>query len=224
MKRLLATTAIITGALYCGVPTTAQAAETATFCGPASGMACETQNDLMVFLQDAKNVTQGFGNIGSQNGTPVITITSDGGALQKFLDLSNGFATIKPTQGASTFNGIDITVPGFTFTQLVFDEQLTPVAGQSSDPFTITGYTGAHVQVSPVGNETDAADTDKEFSITAVGGTFDEVNILAAGGFDEIKHLEIAGLAPIPTSAPEPTAIALLGVGLLGLGLVRRRR
>jgi hypothetical protein len=72
---------------------------------------------------------------------------------------------------------------------------------------------------------TEAADTDKEYSITAVGGAFDEVNIDALTGFDEIKHIEVEGLIAIPpTPVSEPGGLAVIGLGLLGLGLVRHVR
>ncbi len=78
-------------------------------------------------------MTFGTCNVASQTGLPIVDITSDGGALRMYMDLANRFATITPTQGSTT-----ISVPGYLITRLVFDEQLTPVANQSSDPFTIT--------------------------------------------------------------------------------------
>lgn len=216
---------IALGAAFVAAPTLA-VPETASFCGPSSGMGCENSSDLMVFLNHQMDVMSGTGNIGTPSGLPLMSIVSDGGALNMFIDLSNGFATITPAHPAVTFNGLDITVPGYTFTQLVFDEQLTPTnPTMSSYNFTVSGYEGAHVLVG-TGNESDAADTDKEFSITAVNGVFDEVNILSLTGFDEMKHFEIEGLEPVVTVAsPEPRGIMLVGLGLVGLayGFGRRR-
>ena len=58
----------------------------------------------------------------------------------------------------------------------------------------------------------------------------DDLNLFAdgpplSGGFDEIKHLQVSGLTPLAVvSTPEPLSMAVLGVGLLGLGVARRRR
>lgn len=224
MRYLLSTTAIVVGALYFGVPTPSYAGPaTDTFCGPSSGQGCELGGEQMIFLDAAKNVLSGTGNVGSQNGLPAITVTSDGGMLQMFLDLANGFATIKPAQGKTTFNGIDFKIPGFTFTELVFDTQLTPTQSPT-DTFTVEGFSGAHVS-DGLGSETEAADTDKQYAIrSGVGPAFDEVNILAATGFDEIKHLEVFGVTPIAVETPEPASLTLLGFGLLGTAAFGWRR
>jgi hypothetical protein len=205
----------------------ARAAVTATFCGPSTeGGICEGSNEVKVFLDDAKAKTLSFGEIGFQKGTTTVDFSSDSGALNTALDFSNGFATIKPKQGAVDFNGVDITVPGFTFTDIAFDVQLTPVSGQTTDSFTVSAFSGAHVS-DGVGTESDKADTDKLFSATAVGGAFDEINIKSLTGFDEIKHIEISGLAPVVSgTVPEASTWAMLitGFGFIGFGALWRKR
>jgi hypothetical protein len=223
MKSLYLATALLAAV---GV-TPARAVVTATFCGPSTeGGTCEGPSELKVFLDNGKAVTSGIGDVGSPGSGKVLDFSSDGGLLNIQLDVSGGFATIKPAQGFSTFNGIDITIPGFTFTDLAFDTQLTPVSGQTTDSFTISAFSGAHVS-DGVGTEFDAADTDKQFSATAVGGAFDEVNIKSLTGFDEIKHIEISGLAPVVSgTVPEASTWAMLitGFGFIGFGALWRKR
>jgi hypothetical protein len=210
---------LITTALMLPLAASPARAVTATFCGPDSeGGTCEGPSEVKVFLDKAKAATFDTGEVGSQGGKVVVDFFSDSGSLNNLLDFSNGFATIKPQQGSATFNGIDIKVPGFTFTDIAFDVQLTPTSS-TTDSFTISDFSGAHI-LDGTGLESDKADTDKQFSTTAVGGAFDEVNIQSSTGFDEIKHIEISGLAAIP----EPSTWAMMGLGFGLMGFLGYRR
>ena len=206
----------------------AQAAEIAIYCGPSSGTGCETGTELPVYLQAQQDTLVGYGNVGSQNGLPIMKLSSDGGTFTQYIDLANGFANVTAANPAKVFNGLDITVPGYTFTRLVFDVQLaSPTNG-----FVDTGYL-LGVAIPPAATQSGQANADKEYSIQAQGGVFDEVNIFSLTGFKEIKHIEIDGLVqdpctgancdPTTTAVPEPTTLAVLGVGLLGVGFIRRR-
>jgi hypothetical protein len=206
------------GALALGYVTNTHAA-TVVFCGPQPEPNCESGTELKVFLDKAKDVMSDTGDVGTQQGTPpVMLITSDGGALNVFFDASNGFGTITPTQGQVDFNGLNFSIPGFTFKDLVFDVQLTPTSS-ATDNFTVTAD-GSFGTV--IGNEADAANTDKEFSVTATSGFLTSVNVDSLTGFDEIKHIEVSGLAPL--AIPEPKTWALLGIGFAFLAFLGFKR
>lgn len=200
-------------------------AVTATFCGPTSeaGGACEFGVEQKVFLNEAHDVTSGSGNIGSQTG-PIFLFSTDTGAVDINVDTGGGFANITTANADhatfKSFNGIDIKIPGFTFTDLVFDVQLAGPGGDTPETFTISPFSGAHVS-DGIGTESDIQDDkDTEFSVLAHNGVFDEVNIQAGPlGFDEIKHIEISGLAAVP----EPSTWVLFGVGFGLLGLFGRK-
>lgn len=207
----------------------ARAAVTAVFCGPTSekGGVCEFSGEQKVFLNESHDQTSGSGSVGNGKGAPTLLFTIDGGSTDAFVDTGGGFANITSANGTGfkAFNGIDIKIPGFTFTDIVFDVQLAGPGGDTPETFTIHPFSGAHV-ADNVGTESDIQDDkDTEFSALAQGGAFDEVNIQAGAlGFDEIKHIEISGLAAAPT--PELSTWAMIAIGLMGLGYAgfRRRR
>jgi hypothetical protein len=78
-----------------------------------------TGREQMVFLESASNATTVQGNVGSQAGTPVVDFTSTSA-----LDAANGFSNITPHTGSDFLTPVDITVPGFTFTDLDLSVQL----------------------------------------------------------------------------------------------------
>jgi PEP-CTERM motif len=99
--------------------------------------------------------------------------------------------------------------------------QLNPTEQSGTDSFTAQAFSGAHIS-DGTATGSDAPNDDKQFSLTAVGGAFDEVNLLSADGFKEIKHIEISGRAAVPEAST--WAMGLIGFGLLGLLGYRKTR
>ena len=63
-------------------------------------------------------------------------------------------------------------------------------------------------------------------NFTDTGGTFNKIVFTqnGGGGFETDNHTVAYNRAIDPTATPEPTGIAVMGVGVLGLVLVRRRK
>ena len=220
---------LITTALLLAFGAAPARAVTVTFCGPQTeGGSCEGANEQKVFLNEGHTETSGSGTVGNGKGAPVLLFSVDTGAFDTRVDTGGGFANITSANADSKnfagFNGIDITIPGFTFTDIAFDVQLHPTESSGTDTFTAQAFSGAHIS-DGISTGSDAPDTDKQFSLTAVGGVFDEVNLLSADGFDQIKHIEISGLARVVGSAvPEPSTWAMMGLGFGLMGLLGYRK
>ena len=224
MNKLLITTALLLA--FGAAPARAV---TVTFCGPQTeGGSCEGANEQKVFLNEGHTETSGSGTVGNGKGAPVLLFSVDTGAFDTRVDTGGGFANITSANADSKnfagFNGIDITIPGFTFTDIVFDVQLNPTEASGMDSFTAQGFSGAHIS-DGIATGIDTPDDDKQFALNAVGGAFDEVNLLSADGFKEIKHIEISGLAAVVGSAvPEASTWAMMVAGFVGLGFLGYRK
>jgi len=230
IKKLLLTSTAALGLTF-GLSTASNAIGV-SFCGPVNGTGCEAAVEQKVFLTEGHGLTSDTGGVGAHigPGVPVMLITTDAGPFDVFFDAGGGFANITASQGFKGFNGLDITIPGFTFTDLVFDVQMNRQGGHKGDSeldtFRINAFSGAHL-LDAFNDDTVSPDADMEYSVTALSGAFDEIDLRAAigsGGFFEIKHLQVSGLEPLVVSAPEPSTWALFGIGFASVGVLALRR
>ena len=104
--------------------------------GPDSS--CAAGTELEVKLNGAKDTMAGSGDI--KTTTDVMDFKS-----ADFLDLASGNATITPAAkgGAASFSNLDITTPGFKFTDLVFDAELLDTHNGGNEDLTVTAWFGA---------------------------------------------------------------------------------
>jgi PEP-CTERM motif len=194
---------------------TAGSASATTVClgGDLGSPSCTASDESMIFLDSAKDVMTGTGNVGSQTGLPAVQFTSDSS-----LDFANGFATITPSAkgGKASFGDLEFTIPGHTFTDLVFDLQMLKAA---TTDLTIEAIDGTTLVQSfdLTGLKHDA---DLNFVLVATGGPLTEISLLSTSGIKEAKHFEVSGVAAIP----EPSTWAMMLLGFAGLGFAAYRK
>jgi PEP-CTERM motif len=216
MKLGIAASLALTGALAIGgVAITAGRASATTVClgGDLGSSSCTASNESMIFLDSASDVMTGTGNVGSQTGLPAVQFTSDSS-----LDFANGFATITPSAkgGKASFGDLEFTIPGHTFTDLVFDLQM--LKADTTD-LTIEAIDGTTLVQSfdLTGLKHDA---DINFILVATGGPLTEISLMSTSGIKEAKHFEVSGVAAIP----EPSTWAMMLLGFAGLGFAAYRK
>jgi hypothetical protein len=207
--------------LVAGASFSAGAASASTVClnathgstnyGPDAS--CPTSVEQEIFLQDAKDKTAGFGNIGSQTGTPVVEFTSTPTAA---LDFANGNATIKPE--GTFFPTLTISIPGHSFTDLLFDLQLLKTDSSTGENLTVNAWDGTTLERTFT-YSTLAHDADIHFTVVDASG-LTAVGLSSTSGIKEAKHFDVSGVDPIP----EPSTLALMMLGFAGLGYAAIRR
>jgi hypothetical protein len=194
-------------------------ATTVCFGGDLGSPSCTASDESMVFLESKIGVglatNPGLGNIGSQGGTPLVNFTTGTGTL---VDLKNGTATIKPTGSATSFSTLDVSIPGYTFTDLVFGMQM--YKGTNTPPLnvTLTAYDGttnvAHFTYSATN------DANNQYVVLATSGVLTSVDITSTSGIKQMKQFDVSGV----TAVPEPSTWAMMVLGIAGLGFAGHRR
>ena len=146
---------------------------------------CGGDPEHKVFLEAGSNSTTGFG-YDSQAGLPVVDFSS---GTEK-LDYKNGWANIDLHGSGKFFQNLDITVPGYDFTDLVYSAAMynnRDFTGALS--FTITLWNDGSIVDSHTYSNV-AHDTNIEYDVT---GLFDEVSFNSQSGFKEMKHSSFPG-------------------------------
>jgi hypothetical protein len=158
---------------------------------------------------DHKNVTDFVATVGGHTG-PAVAVHTDG-----HVDSAAGFATIKPANGEPLISLTFTPADNQLFSDFSFRGQLTAAGTVTLTVVDSNGFSFTFTTPSE-GKDDDIP----RFGVISLDGeTIDHVTV-TANSFKEFKQVEFSfGNASVPDGG---AAVMLLGMGLSGLGLVRR--
>jgi hypothetical protein len=172
-----------------------------------------------MFLDTAsKDVVDLTATVGGHNKGPAVDVNVPSGA-----DTTGaGFATIKPAKGTLLTVLNLIPADDTLFNDFSFRNQLER-SGFGTGTIHVNWTDSSGTTGTVVFNDTSAdQDSDRLGIVSDDGETLKEVTLVAFGGdsFKEIKQIEFS----FAHAVPEPATLVLVGTGLVGLGVMRRRR
>ena len=119
--------------------------------------------------------------------------------------------------GKASFADLDITVPGNTFTDLIFDLQMLNAFSPTGETLTVTAWDGSTLERS-VTFTTLAHDADIHFIVADASG-LTAVDLSSPTGLKQAKHFDVSGVAAIP----EISTWSMMLLGFAGLGYAASR-
>ena len=193
-------------------------AATVCFGGGAGSSSCTAGAESQIFIQDASNTLTVYGNVGSSSGLPLVDFVASG-----IVNGSNANGAITQTIGGPAVPSLAISVPGYTFTDLVFNLTASGPGGEIPQDLTITAVDGNGVAVSAVYDSL-MKFTPYAFDVVATSGVLTKIDLSASGYITQADSFNISGLSPIAPAVPEPSTWAMMLIGLAGLGFAGYRK
>jgi len=169
------------------------------------------QNVLFSTNQSAATV---FGTTNQSGDTVQFTSTTD-----TLVTTANGQSNLTALDGL--INNVTITVPGFTFLDLILNPRADNQTPSGVTTVTVLTNNGTFTYTYPG----DLSSGNNFLTITTINSqTISSVTVDSVGGFETDRQNRISGVGNPITAIPEPSTMGLMGGALAIIGFAFRRR